>query len=509
MGSVAEPRPGYGPSPSGSSDDDAVTAAPFRVHSHDIEDAVIQPASPVKGGSSPMAIKMLRSREARLGIFSMLLLVFQGTALSLTLRYSRVQEGPRYLASVAVIYTELVKLLICIGAQLLACQKAARLRGQSFGTEMKGQAREILGKSYPMLVPAGLFVMQQVLVIVAASHLDAVTFQICSQSFKIMPTALLAVWLLGQYLTPMQWASLPVLAVGVVFVTLNGSTPAGQPAAASDQPSELVVGLAASALSGLSSAYAGVYFEKYVKGKLASTLWIRNLQLGIFGLPLSIAYMYCMDGRQIGQGGLMQGFDLMAWSVVALQVFGGLIVGMVVKYADNILKNFANALSVVFTVLGAIPLFHQYPSLWFVVGVSLVMTSVFMYGKSAPQGLSALNACYKSMSTQNLQLLLGSRHRRPGTPGEKPELRVFTCARVALLVTSIVVAVMLVAVTRLHPPARAMVASSLERVNGLLGRQQDQPGGMLTGLVPDSGEGWGRGHLSIRPGATGSGNRSN
>jgi drug/metabolite transporter (DMT)-like permease len=58
---------------------------------------------------------------------------------------------------------------------------------------------------------------------------------------------------------------------------------------------------------------------------------------------------------------------------------------MVVKYADNILKNFANALSVIFTVLGAIPLFHQYPSGWFIVGVAAVMMSVLMYGKATPQ----------------------------------------------------------------------------------------------------------------------------
>ena len=66
------------------------------------------------------------------------------------------------------------------------------------------------------------------------------------------------------------------------------------------------LGLSASALSGLSSAYAGVYFEKYVKGKMSSTLWIRNLQLGIYGLPLSIAYMYAKDHANMANGGVMQ-----------------------------------------------------------------------------------------------------------------------------------------------------------------------------------------------------------
>ena len=59
-----------------------------------------------------------------------------------------------------------------------------------------------------------ILLLPQVLVIIAASHLDAVTFQICSQSFKIMPTAVFAAWLLGQHLTAMQWSSLPVRASG-------------------------------------------------------------------------------------------------------------------------------------------------------------------------------------------------------------------------------------------------------------------------------------------------------
>lgn len=40
-----------------------------------------------------------------------------------------------------------------------------------------------------------------------------------------------------------------------------------------------------------------MYFEKYVKGKLGQTLWIRNLQLSLYGVPLSLAYTYLKDSR--------------------------------------------------------------------------------------------------------------------------------------------------------------------------------------------------------------------
>ena len=69
----------------------------------------------------------------------------------------------------------------------------------------------------------------QILVIVAASYLDAVTFQICSQAFKIVPTAVFAAVLLGQRLSPLQWASLPVLAAGITLITSTGGSPKSPP----------------------------------------------------------------------------------------------------------------------------------------------------------------------------------------------------------------------------------------------------------------------------------------
>ena len=87
-----------------------------------------------------------------------------GTALSLTLRYSRTMEGPHYLGSVAVIYTEAIKLVICLGVQLLHCRHAPKLHGNGDGwrAEFMAQSKDILSHSVPMALPAALFVMQQV-----------------------------------------------------------------------------------------------------------------------------------------------------------------------------------------------------------------------------------------------------------------------------------------------------------------------------------------------------------
>jgi UDP-sugar transporter A1/2/3 len=350
------------------------------------------------GDQTPRTPKTTR-RHATYALLSMLLLILQGTVLSIVLRYSRIKKGRRYLPSVAVFVSESIKLAICLAVQLIAQPQNAP-PSPSFasltatnGRQTPQQQTQLVTltkrltmqfkQALPMALPAVMFAFQQVLLIAAATYLDAVTYQIFNQAFKLIPTALFARWLLGQELDQMQWASMPVLALGVILVTVNNG-PVNEPPTNRKPVSQAnwLIGMVSCCISGLSSAFAGVYFEKYVKGKHAPNLWVRNIQLSVFGVPFSAALAWGKDGEAILRHGWLQGFSASTWAVVALQVFGGLVTGMVVKYCDNVIKNFAIAVSVILTVLVAIPLFGQFPSVFFLVGVAMVLLSVFMYGKT-------------------------------------------------------------------------------------------------------------------------------
>lgn len=63
-----------------------------------------------------------------------------------------------------------------------------------------------------------------------------------------------------------------------------------------------------------------------------------------------------------------------------LNATGGLLVAVVVKYADNILKGFACSLAIIITCVISIFLFGFQLSLQFAAGATLVVGSVVMYG---------------------------------------------------------------------------------------------------------------------------------
>lgn len=110
------------------------------------------------------------------------------------------------------------------------------------------------------------------------------------------------------------------------------------------------------------------------------TIWMRNVQLSLCSIPFGLLTCFVSDGSVISKQGFFFGYDNFIHYLIVLQAGGGLIVAMVVKYADNILKGFATSLAIVISCIASIYMFEFHLTLQFTVGAAFVIFSIFLYG---------------------------------------------------------------------------------------------------------------------------------
>ncbi|XP_056277604.1 solute carrier family 35 member A3b isoform X1 [Pseudoliparis swirei] len=307
----------------------------------------------------------------RLKYLSLGVLVLQTTSLVLTMRYSRTlkEDGPLYLASSAVVSAELLKILVCT---LLVFKE------NNFS--MRLLKEEIVNKPVETLklaIPAGIYTLQNNLLYVALSNLDAATYQVTYQ-LKILTTALFSVSMLGKRLGLYQWLSLLFLMAGVTLVQWPTESEGDTEQLILSAGSQFV-GLMAVLMACVSSGFAGVYFEKILK-ETKQSVWVRNIQLGLFSFVFGFVGMIVYDGEMVRELGMFQGYNAVTCTVVALQALGGLVIAVVIKYADNILKGFATSLSIIVSTLISYFLLEDFnPTGVFFLGAVLVIAATFLY----------------------------------------------------------------------------------------------------------------------------------
>lgn len=329
--------------------------------------------------------------SANLKIISLVVLIVQTTALVLTLRYSQTQksDGPRYLSSTAVVCAEIIKLITCIFV-------IYRNNGYRVSGMLNEMNREIFATpqtrsdSLKVAVPAIMYVIQNNLLFFALKKLDAATYQVTYQ-LKILTTAIFSVTMLGKSLHRYNWLALLLLTAGVALVQYpSGDSPSKT--AAHHDTSDNILGLGAVLAACFSSGFAGVYFEKILKTSKVS-LWIRNIQLAFFSVFGSFFVCWVYDWEAISNDGFLRGYNGIIWIVVLLQAYGGLVIALVVKYADNILKGFAVSLSIILSsftswlVLGDLTI-----TTTFAVGATIVIFATFLYGHEPKKSPIAHNA---------------------------------------------------------------------------------------------------------------------
>ncbi|KAJ6658430.1 hypothetical protein lerEdw1_020134 [Lerista edwardsae] len=357
-----------------------------------------------------------QAMSANLKYLSLGILVFQTTSLVLTMRYSRTlkEEGPRYLSSTAVVIAELLKIMACI----LLVYKDSKCNFRALNRVLHDEILNKPMETLKLAIPSGIYTLQNNLLYVALSNLDAATYQVTYQ-LKILTTALFSVSMLSKKLGVYQWLSLVILMTGVAFV----QWPSDSQAAATKELSagSQFVGLMAVLIACFSSGFAGVYFEKILK-ETKQSVWIRNIQLGFFGSIFGLMGVYIYDGELVSQNGFFQGYNKLTWIVVMLQRFeparrprancnfsapalicstpmiiltylqssakdnkdkalGGLVIAAVIKYADNILKGFATSLSIILSTLISYFWLQDFvPTSVFFLGAVLVIAATFLYG---------------------------------------------------------------------------------------------------------------------------------
>ncbi|CAL2040798.1 unnamed protein product [Caenorhabditis brenneri] len=345
---------------------------------------------------------------------SLVVLVVQNCSLVLFMRYAMTKDRPKFLKTISVFFGEIFK---CTVSLILACieeksiSKGLRRIHHEFFVNWKDTLK--------VLVPSAIYTVQNFLLYVAVDNLPAATYMVTYQ-LKILTTAAFTVLVLHRRLSIQQWISLFVLFAGVVVVQYDQKmSNEREKQAALERISTTIAPTTVSPLSNLTSTlaavitttstsgkhensilgfiavliacvlsgFAGIYFEKILKGSNVS-IWIRNIQLALPSIFFAFLFASVKDNSSLYADGLnpvdiwnnmLQGFDWAVWVTVAINAFGGLVVAVVIKYADNILKAFATSLAIVLNCIAAYFLFDFRPSLLFLLGASGVIVAVFAY----------------------------------------------------------------------------------------------------------------------------------
>jgi UDP-sugar transporter A1/2/3 len=231
-------------------------------------------------------------------------------------------------------------------------------------------------------VPSLLYTVQNNLLFVGTSHLTACTFQVTYQ-LKIFTTGGASMILLGTYVAREKWFAMALLSVGVAIVNMSEqkslTADSGVTTSRDVAYSATLVGFFAVALACCTSALASVYLELLMK-RADTSIWLRNIQLALVGIPFALVVSFVCDRSQIAQNGFLQGYTPLTWGVIACQAIGGIIVSMVLVYADNILKCFSTAISIVVTfILSWLLLGEISPDKTTLFGILMVLFATLLY----------------------------------------------------------------------------------------------------------------------------------
>ncbi|CEG43187.1 cmp-sialic acid transporter 5-like [Plasmopara halstedii] len=193
------------------------------------------------------------------------------------------------------------------------------------------------------VLPALIYLLQNLLNHAAVVTLDGVTFNVLNQT-KIIWTALLVYLLLGIRQSPLQLVALALLCVAAVLMT--ASSRATHNAMQRKTDSDVWTGMYQALLGAVLSALAGCIIQKALQ-KEKRNQYMVTVELSVLGEVTLLALAFVQDrlltsrGNADSQDSMWDGWSVMTLGALMCQALGGVLVGFVIRDCGNVEKNFA------------------------------------------------------------------------------------------------------------------------------------------------------------------------
>ncbi|KAL5212384.1 hypothetical protein ABZP36_023231 [Zizania latifolia] len=227
-------------------------------------------------------------------------------------------------------------------------------------------------------LPAAIYALQNSLLQISYKNLDSLTFSILNQT-KLLFTAFFTYLILGQKQSPKQILALTLLIVAAVLLSIGESSSKGSGHGNKDYI--LLYGIipvtVASVLSGLASSLC--QWASQVK---KHTSYMMTIEMSFIGSMCLLASTYqSPDGEAIRKHGFFHEWTLWTAVPVLMNAVGGILVGLVTTYAGGVRKGFVIVSALLVTALLQFIFDGKLPSLYCLIALPLVMTSIFIYQK--------------------------------------------------------------------------------------------------------------------------------
>jgi UDP-sugar transporter A1/2/3 len=305
--------------------------------------------------------------------------VCQQSASLLVASASRKVPGIPYSTRVAVLVQELLKLLVCI------CLYAYEVGPLNLVSAIRTDIRKNKKEWMQLSIPALLYTAQNNLTFIGISNLDAAVAQVTYQS-RIFFVGFFSVTILGKRLGANQWAGLISLAGGVIFAEgiIDKLWVASPNSANHADGRNLIIGVSAMVTASACTSFASVYFERMLKSDRKPSLWLRNIQLALYSSAIAVVTILVDDDALRAEGDWLHGFVSIVWVVVIINGVGGLLAATLIKYADNLVRSFSQAIALICSAFGSSLLFGFQITNSFGFGVLLIILAILLYGDAVP-----------------------------------------------------------------------------------------------------------------------------